>query len=339
MKKRLFCFVIISLTAYGINFGQKEPNTKAKETLNAIWLAYTNWNNKNCEFREPLDYIFDKTNNRIIGQQLSSPSEYGKYAFIRLNWEENNITSAVYQIERVADTVRLTWEGDKLTGIMIDGLNNFDYLLSYDQNGLITEFACKKIINGKFKDFSKVEYNGMQLAKITGYRQDIKKKEPFVDWIVFYDIKPGDIKVNSENYYKKEIDKSTALYKKTGPNQYYISESWGEEIEYTYNNNDTLINKKITDDKFIKDYSYTYLGGKLFTRTMLQTKKAGNEFYTKEVVVRFSLNNMPESVPSYEKTYGTYRFNQQGELIYESDRKKFREKVNGVWSDWKIHPY
>ena len=44
-------------------------------------------------------------------------------------------------------------------------------------------------------------------------------------------------------------------------------------------------------------------------------------------------------VPSYEKVVGAYKFNNNNELIYEAIESKYRNKVNGVWEDWKFFRY
>lgn len=83
-----------------------------------------------------------------------------------------------------------------------------------------------------------------------------------------------------------------------------------------------------------EDHNYTWIDGKIFKEETVTIDKKG--VYEKRIDIAFDLPGKLASTPDWEKIPGIYKFNKEGDLVWEAQNAKYREKVNGVWSDWKF---
>lgn len=336
MLKKVICLVAACIIASCCKVSaQKNDDTKAKEVLNTIWLTFRC--SSGCSYSEPLDYIRDST-NRIVGQYFLSPSSDGKLTRIGLNWKGNAIPSA--QSER--RLIILYWNTkEQISRMSIKGIEGFDYLISYNEQGITDSVISRQLPNKLLKGWYTMEFEGQRLSKIISASKEISKKQVWVHTIRTYFYNPDEIKVKEILYaYRKPAtikniaDSSSTTYRKINASTYLVQETF-QTNEYTYNDNNTLACKKVIKKKSKEVHNYKYLTGKLFKEESL-ISGINDEFISKEINILFTLADQPESVQDWEKREGFYKFDIQGELIYETKDQKYREKKNGVWSDWSF---
>jgi hypothetical protein len=315
-----------------------------RKVLKYIWLAYQCWTTgSNTDYSEPADYIYKANTTDITGQKFLYPVHNKKYITIALNIVDKAIPGATLEIYPNKSKVLLTWTADKLTGIKIDGLNEFDYILTYEKDSVLTGFISRNMINGNITTVMKFEYNNNKIAKVTKYEnktsfspwiRSIKTftytdTETIVDCLTYFTNKPNTPKNSST---------LQGIYKKSTKNPYIIVQPYGETTEISYNANDEIETKVVRKRNSAEEHSFIYEGGKLFKEVTLTTNLNG-EFVEKAIFIAFNLPAASPSLPDYEKTEGNYKFNQYDELIYEARDLKYRNKVNGVWSEWKYFRY
>jgi hypothetical protein len=108
-----------------------------------------------------------------------------------------------------------------------------------------------------------------------------------------------------------------------------------EQTKLKYNQENKLENKTIEIDSLKETYAYYYINNKLYKEESIKSIK--NDFVEK--IIKISLANSVENTNPYEKQPGTYKFNKNNEMIYESNGTKYRIKTNGVWGEWLFHQY
>jgi len=108
-----------------------------------------------------------------------------------------------------------------------------------------------------------------------------------------------------------------------------------EQTKLKYNQENKLENKTIEIDSLKETYAYYYINNKLYKEESIKSIK--NDFVEK--IIKISLANSVENTNTYEKQPGTYKFNKNNEMIYESNGTKYRIKTNGVWGEWLFHQY
>ncbi len=342
IKKILYLFVINLLLSIVSVSAQNDAN--AKEALKVIWLAYQSWQSKSAGYIKPADYLIDPVTNFITGQNFYSYTNNSKYEGIDLSWKEGNNTSAELRSNMGKLPVSITWTDNRITGVKIDFLYNLDYVVNYDAKGEVSGFTGKKLINNKIKTEFHLEYSEGKLSKVTLYENEISAKSPWIRSITTYTYNPDDVVLNALVYRTGKSNTPGNIasshensYKKIDDNTFRVTNKLGQTTEIVYNNKDTILSKKITKKTYVEEHTYKYLAGKLFREDILRTNDG--MFDEKESVISFSLTDQPDSVPDCEKTQGRYKFNKDGELIFEQVKGKYRYKVNGVWDDWKFVEY
>jgi hypothetical protein len=341
LKLLAFYFIFSNVSSYA----QIYTDENAKETLRQIWLSYIGWGAQSCTYQEPAEYIRDTNTQHIIGQEFITFSGEKKYDRIILFFKDNNIISA-----KLWDcyNVLIVWENKRIAKLKFESLAYADYSVDYNQNGEFIGLTGNQIINAKS---GKIVYaktfdiiNG-KIVKITGFENKDSGKKQWIRSITDYTYDNGATTLNSIIYTTGKPNKPENIsktlkvsYQKKDENTYMVMQSDNiVKEENTYNSDGYIKRKKITKGTSVEERTYKFINGKKFKVDIITTKN--NEFEEHSVVVEFSLSNQPDVMPNYEKEKGTYKFNKQGELIYETNSSKYREKINGVWGDWKSFQY
>lgn len=335
MKTSTILLIALTALAYP-SIAQSPSESTAKNALKQIWTAYMAWNNSNPEYLEPADYIIDKASGRIIGQDLIS---YGdkKYTRVSLTWNGEVPTEGKFNDYQIY----LTWQGNQVSNIKMDLLSDFDYTVKNDGSGNPVEFKSNKVVNSLTMS-KKVEYTNGKLTTITAYES--KSNKPWMRSIKKITYNAGETlvsvsvyKTGKSNEEKNIAFKSDAVYKNLGNNSFFVDQGLGEKNTITYNAMNQIVQKKIERGNKLQDLKYDYVNDTLFK---LETNVSeNNNLVEKKVDIYTSRIDLPESLPLYEREKGRYKFNSAGELIWESHEGKYREKVNGLWSDWMFFKY
>lgn len=335
IKKVIYLVAACIIASFCKVSAQKSDEIKAKEALNTVWLTLQCASG--CSYSEPLDYIRDST-SRIIGQYILSPSDNGRLTRIGLNWKGNSIPSA----QAGRDAIVLYWNAqEQISRMSAKSIDGFDYLISYNEQGITDSVISRQLPNKLLKGWYTLEFDGQRLSKIISASKEITKKPVWIHTIITFLYNPDEIKVKEILYaYRKPAtiknvaDSSTAVYRKISASTFLVQLKFVTN-EYTYIDDNTLASKTVTKGKSKEIHNYKYSNGKVFREESL-ISGINNEFISKEIQIYFTLADQPESIPDWEKREGFYRFNNQGELIYEARDQKYREKVNGIWSLWNF---
>jgi hypothetical protein len=148
--------------------------------LKAIGLAYQCWNTgSNTVYIEPADLIYN-SNKQIIGQKFLYPVNDRKFMTVKLNIVNSSIPTASFGQYLNSLQYCLTWKENKLAGIKIDRLSEFDFLINYENDSIITGFTTKQLFNGNIQTVTKIEYKNGKIAGITKYENNINEKDPWI---------------------------------------------------------------------------------------------------------------------------------------------------------------
>lgn len=316
-----------------------------KNVLKAIWLAYQCWNAGNTSYLEPADYIY-QGGNLVVGQKFLYPVGNEKYTIIRLNSDNTQIPSAIFSTSpNNNNKVELIWTGDKLIGIKIKSYSGFDYTIDRVANGDIIGFTARELWNNKIQTVFRMEYKEDRIEKITKFENDVNTKKPWIRSIETFAYSDTAVVVDRLAYPTGKPNKPEnasgmqCIYKRSKGNPYIVVQPYGETTEISYNSNDD-VEKKIIRKKIgtVEEHIFTYTDGKLFKEETTIRNTQG-DFIERNVNISFTLNGLSASVPDHEKLEGNYKFTQTGELIWEARDGKYRQKTNGVWSDWAYFKY
>ncbi len=316
-----------------------------KRVLNYIWLAYQCWSTgSNTDYSSPDEYIYSADKKEIIGQKFLYPVYDKKYVLINLNIANTAIPTASYNSSPNNSKVFLTWTKDKLTGIKIDGLSGFDYTLNYEKDTILTGFTSKEIINGTITTSMKFEMANNQLSKITRYENKSADNQ-WIRSIKTFTYNEGETLVdcitygtNRPNTQKGIVSTLQGIYKKSTANPYIVSQPYGESTEASFNSNNDIEKKIIRRKMNVEEETYFYNDGKL-CKKISQLNNIDGSFKEKTVGILVVNAKPTTATEEYEKTTGTYKFDVAGDMIYEARDSKYRQKVNGVWSEWKNFRY
>jgi hypothetical protein len=192
----------------------------------------------------------------------------------------------------------------------------------------------------------KMEFANDKLSKVTAF-QNTADRNPWIRSVKTITYTNAETIVdcitygtNRPNTPKGIVSTLQGIYKKSTDNPYIIVQPYGETTEITYNAKDEIEKKIVKRNTTIAEHIYTYETDKLFKETTI-TKNLAGDFVEKNIFILFSLTSLGDEVPNYKKTQGNYKFDASDNLIFETstDGAKYRNKVNGVWGDWKYFQY
>jgi hypothetical protein len=341
------CFSVISMLLLSINLlsSQTNNNSSNKDILKIIHSAYECWSaGSNDSYSEPDDYIYDKKTKEVIGQKLIYLPYNKKYQVIMLDNSKKPIENATFYSYPNTFNVSLTWNGNRLVGLKINMLDKFDYTIDYNKsNNQVIGFSNKDVFRENRRLVTRMEYNNNLISKITKYYYAPSTVEPEIGCVKTFSHKDSVTLVNSTVYLwkKSQITKNTSSYQSTyitgKDNCYSIINSYNTKT-FKYNNNGDIERKVITSKERTEKHIYAYIGHKLY-KEETEIKGLNGQFIEKSIRIWITPQNA--NVPDYEKTEGIYKFDANGDLIYEykdSDRS-YRNKVNGTWSEWRSAEY
>lgn len=314
---------------------------KAKHVLTVLHLAYEAWNSSNPDYREPADFITDAGTGKITGRLYLTPLENQKYAPISLNWENDQITGGILYTYKFT----VSWENERVSNVKAEYLSDFDYTITYDNSGKVTGLVCTKLINGSIQVVKETETDGDKIKKITSYESPVNGPK-WIRSVKNYTYTDKDVTIEGVVYKtgKPNIAKNTMPFSGSTStagaatdNNFISKTGWGATIETKYDAANRILQKKVTQNNRTEEHTYAYADKKLFRETTLVMNNS--EFAEKTVQVYDDLLNAAPSLPIYESTKGVYKFDKAGDMIWEAHDLKYREKKDGVWSEWKNFRY
>jgi hypothetical protein len=341
MKKRVVCAALLLLLFNSFVYsGNPDADAKAKNVLNIIHLAFQAYHSVNSIYIEPQDYIRDPTTGIINGQELRQPYGIEKFSKVMLNWSGNEIPDGNFWAAPNFSKISLTWNNNRVEGVKIDIMYEFDFIVNYNPSGSVMNFTLNK--NSNTKNVREFEIMDDRIIKITSFF--ITNGIPFVRCVKNFEYKSYGTTVSYVMYKQGKpntpgtiISTGTSTFIKNGNNSFIMKTPNSEMVE-TYNDKNKRALLKETVREKVEETKYVYVKDSLFKEEVLVTEK--NNFVVRTCLIHFSLNDQPESIPYYEKTAGYYKFNKDGELIYErNEAMKYRKKEKGVWSEWMFMEY
>ena len=320
------------------SFSQSYSNESAKEALKTIWLTSMVTGSQGCQYTEPDAYIYDPSNKNIIGQNFIAYSSdvSTKFSRIELTLANNSITGAKINLS----VVILSWKNNRIDKITISGAD-CNCTVNYNSNNEVIGFTSNELRNKKQVSKS-IEFKDGKLCKVNQYYDKPGAKKPWLHYYTTYTYNQNETSVNNISYKSGTSEKpdnllkSSKIFKKINEHKFAIDEKT-IKTELTYDENNILISRMVAMYGYIENYTFKYIDGVLFKETRIKTKD--NVFVEKTIRLYSSLNNQLETMPNYEKTEGTYKFDVNDDMIFEKVKGKYREKTNGVWSDWKYSMY
>jgi hypothetical protein len=320
------------------NAGYDEKRNK--EILKATWLSYILWNTGNTVHLEPDAYIYKEGTKEIIGQNFLDGSSIRKYSVVTLSGTTGNIKQGALATLYGGMPVSYTWEYNKLSGIKIEGLSDYDYDFIYDEAQQITGMRCRRFINDDIQIVIKAQFNGDKLVKTIKWENGNKGKQEWQRGYKEINYTDTGIVVFNRTYHtgKASVDKNsstgTAVYRKGNNDAYVVVQPYGVTTENTYNENDDILKSIETKRNGIEIKEFYYYNKLLYKQTTVEKDLSGKLIQT-TVQINALPANIPANAPAHEKKIGVFKFSPSGEMTYESNNTQYRTKTNGVWSEWK----
>jgi len=330
MKKILFLIIV---SAYLIPcYGQKYTNENAKYALNTFYF-YNLAEHFYINDLFPPQMIKDE-NNRITGYEIRFTDKlpYAKYNLIISN---DSIEGVITPNQ---GKVYFVWEDGKIISIKDFGQT---YKVEYNKDNLPKEFIKKGLAAGYYRLQDVITYTDGKPTKITYYENNLATK---TQWYR---------RTREFEYYKNGVCCKLTAYKTDKPNipenislkttecLYTINDTtiiskldW-QETKTVYNSEGKVINQRDSSYKTnsVTDKYYFYHNQQIY-KTEKYTYE-NNELQKKEVTILRVIPEIAKNAPEYEREKGTYIFNKNGEMVYESRNGMFRKKENGKWTEWK----
>ena len=324
---------------------QTNNSSSNKDILKAIYLAYECWSTgSNDSYSEPTNFIYDEKTKEVIGQKLIYLPYNKRCQVIMLDNSKKPIEKGTFYSYPNTVNVSLTWNENRLIGVKFSMLDKFDYTIDYDKNNTqIIGLTNNNVFRDNGHIAMRIEYDNELISKITKYYYGASTNEPKIECVKTFSHNDSVTLVNSIVYLwkKSKITDNTASYQGTyitgKDNSYSVIDSYDTNTSI-YNNNDDIESKVVTSRKKTEKHIYAYVGNKLY-KEETEIKDLNGQFIEKSIRIWFTPQNV--NVPNYEKVTGIYKFDVSGDLIYEyrdSDRF-YRNKVNGIWSEWRSAQY
>ncbi len=287
------------------------------------------------------DLIIDKNSKKIMGKKFIVPNNSQAYKTISFKWKDNLLTHADIDSTKID----LYWKENHITRIKINGYGNFDYSINYDAQNNPTTLK-PNIPNMKWDDaIYKLNYKGDKLVSSKLEVQTLIKN---------YVMKHKTFLYEKDRIAINEVFKKNKT-KEIRNDSIYISRISDQEVEVTYKWNKDSSSKtknyykyrpdgqhlqriKISYDRNTKEVHDNFFKDNKIVRTIITSTKNGIS-YEKTIVNSKHLEKKPEHTKDYQWRHGVYKFDKDGILIFEKRKGKYREKINGYWTDWKYIHY
>ncbi|NER18705.1 hypothetical protein [Spongiivirga citrea] len=308
----------------------EQINDQLKKVLYSINVARQIWT---TSYIHPGPYIYNQSNKQIIGRKYYEAYE-NRESDVLFTIEGDHIVGATMKDFETT----LYWINNQLTRIHAPGLSQFNFDISYDSDK--RPIAFSNTYDREGTDYlTTVAYDGLRISKIirnwnTGSRKwthTIRTMEEVGDTIVTKEIMYKQRKKNKpENILHEYVYKS----KRIGDKYLVSINPFGGIREYTYNDDGLIeISKSFDKDNRTVDQNFYYEGTKK-TQRVLVRKKDGI-MYEREILNYVDLKKTDATSPEYQWRKGTYRFNENNELVWEARNSQWRKKINGAWTGWQ----
>ncbi len=326
--KKILLLSLVSLFVFNTNAQQNDEQLKS--ALNIFFTYKIIFQNSH----HTIDSVqFTYNNNKKEGFKFLSAgnNKYSQYNFIR---EQDSIigisdhNGAKYMFTRNKNRI------NKIT------INSNTYRIEYEQNKPI-KFILNKLKFGYYKYVYEIEYSDIKPTKITYYENNLAKKTTWYRRIRTFEYEKNKI-CNQDIYYKTDFpnkaenisNKDKVCFERINKVTYKFTYDW-KVLTKRYDIKNKLVFLKDSSLNY-NTYSETrffYYNSKLYKKEIKRFKY--NKLTEKEIKIIFVNPALTDNVPEYEKEIGRYKFNNKGEMIYESKNGLWREKENGKWSKWK----
>jgi len=328
----IIMFFFFALSAKSIGVEQQ------KEAVRRVWMCYAVWSSNNASYVVPANYTYDEKNENLTGQLYYSFSEKEFDQFIV---DFSGLLPLKAGFSQYSDSkpndVKLKWEDSDLINVEIVGLHRFKYAITKsgaDSYILYNEYQ----MNGTKQDKVIVYFSGDKISTIEMYGGHARKKDE-IFYITTYTFPDERTYEGNRTYYKKEkVDTKiydpifTNIKKIESPNKVSSKNSFDREMEYTYNEDGYVVEKRTSENNSKKAVTYyEYVDEKIFRKT---SEIVTNGVKSKEILVMFDKLDADTDNPDWEWRKGKYCFDEKGDLIYETKEQKYRKKIDGVWSEW-----
>lgn len=335
IRKIRYITLTIYLVAIALGVrGQTNDNVYAKNALQAFWLAYEAWNSGNCDFIQADAYLMQ--GDQIIGQKFLKPSTK-KYLELLLQWDQDQLKGAKTNDDMEAT---FTWNGQQVSRIKIPFLYEFDYGFEYIEDGKIINIT-KNTSNNKVSYGYKISLDGNKIQKLIS---TITKGKPWVSSEMQYTYNPDGVTTTLFSYEKGKpqkdkfiSDKRRCSCAKVSKNTFEVTGSSGAINAIRYNESDLIEYRKTETSSYTQEEYYFYQEDQLFKKEEIRNNQG--VFISRIIDIYSVPETFTPGMANYEKQVGTYKFDINGDLIYEGREGRYRTKVNNVWSDWKIKSY
>ncbi|MFH6996627.1 hypothetical protein ACHRVZ_01780 [Flavobacterium sp. FlaQc-57] len=297
-------------------------------------------------FSSEAQYITE--NNKIVGKKYPShATDYGYYE-LRLNFEGNLIKNASIITRYSNKPILLEFQNNTITRIIYKDYS-VDFKLQYDANK-VTLFSKE----GEAEVTYVLELDGDRTKSVV---ETVKFNKPFSKP---YISKTGKFSFTPDSYtldytsYKREkaaeekniLQKIIYRYSKVSNNVYKLEylenglkedKSKGLVIIFSYDDFDRIYKEESTSNYGKSLTNYFYSDNKSYD----YVKKISVSENVKGKETNISIvKDMPKTnatVNDYEWRQGYYTLDANSDLVFENRDGKHRQKVNGIWSDWKYN--
>ncbi|WP_075341064.1 hypothetical protein [Tenacibaculum agarivorans] len=278
-------------------------------------------------------YLIDK--NRIVGKEYYSLGQ-DKFTQLLIVTKDNQINSVKLHNTEIELNLNDKKRIEKLeylngkyqfkrdaSGRIIDIVHN----TYYDK---IENISFNRDVNGLLEIKKKIKKFG---PTIITHKENTPTKHSSI--YTEFD-KKNKIKIKIENDFTLKNDNHVVLNKNY---TYHTGEKKKTSRDFIYNNFNKLIKfeKRTSDHKNIhtlETKNYEYLNNELVkTATKMFID---NQIQSTDISISKDITSKSENAPEYEWREGIYRLNSNNELISIVRDGKYKEKTNGVWSDWKF---
>jgi hypothetical protein len=235
----------------------------------------------------------------------------------------------------------LKWEFNKLISISSKDNSDFDFKVDYAENNKIIGISANKLINGVIQTVCRPQFENGKLVKTIKYENEKGGSQwiraiktitytdtaTLVECLTYFTGRPNTLKNSST---------LKGVYKFKNGKSFITVQPYYNQVDETFYDESENIVRRLSINKFkIADESFYYDEAKNNYKREIIEKNLDGTFIVRNVIMESIPKNQNSNVPPHEKTVGGYKFNGAGELIYEAIGGKYRNKINGVWEDWK----
>lgn len=292
-------------------------------------------------------YIIE--NNKVVGKKYPSHGNPNySYYEIRLNFENNLIKNASFVTRYSNKPILLEFQDNTITRIVYKDMS-VDFKLQY--------IADKVILFSKDDNDESTYVLELDGDKTKSIVETVKLNKPFTKP---YINKTSKFTFAADSYtrdyisYKREkaaeekniLQRYINRYSKVSKNVYtreYLEnglkedKSKGLKETFTYDDFDRISKELGVNTGWKFDTTYSYEDNKTYDYVKLVTIEESPKGKVTYIRIEKDQPKANDKVNDFEWRKGYYTLDANNDLISENRDGKHRDKVNGVWSDWKYN--